>query len=91
MSLEQVEALSQTQIVLSTKNSNTLESTKTAVDQLNDNVRTLETTANTSQQDACLALEQLSNKMQHLSGLPTAQSELSATCNAILELACAKC
>lgn len=86
MSLERVEALSQTQIVLSTKSSNTLESTKTAVDQLNDNVRALETTANTSQQDACLALEQLSNKMQHLSGLPTAQSELSATCNAILEL-----
>lgn len=75
VSLERVEALSHTQIALSTKSSSTLESTKTAVDQINNNIQTLGTTANTSHQDTCLALEQLGNKVQQLSGLSTTQSE----------------
>ena len=41
----------------------------------------------TSQQQSMLAFEQLSDKVQHMSGSSTGQSEtLNATCNAILEL-----
>lgn len=75
MSLERVEALSHTQIALSTKSSSTLESTKIAVDQVDNNIQALGTTANASHQDTCLALEQLGNKVQQLSGLSTTQSE----------------
>ena len=41
----------------------------------------------TSQQQSMLAFEQLSDKIQHMSGSSTGQSEtLNATCNTILEL-----
>ena len=87
MSLERVEALSSTQAVLGEKTSSTLERTNTTVNQVNDSVQALELTANTSHKSTSLALEQLNDKMQHLAGLSTGQSEtLNATCNAILEL-----
>ena len=87
VTLERVEALSNTQAVLSEKTSSTLESPNTTVNQVNDAVQALEMTATTSHQSTSLALEQLNDKMQYLSGLSTGQSEtLNATCNAILEL-----
>lgn len=87
MSLKRVEALSNTQAVLSEKTSSTLERTNTTVNQVNDSVQALELTASTSHQSTLLALAQLNDRMQDLSGLSTGQSEtLNATCNAILEL-----
>ena len=87
MSIESLEALANTHVVLSAKNLSTLETTNAAVNQINDSVQAFGTTANASHQSTLLSLEQLGDKMQHLSGLSIAQSEnLNATCNAILEL-----
>ena len=87
MSLEQIEALSRTHLVLSTKNASTLARTNTVTNQVSDSIQALGTIANASHQCTLLSLEQLSDKMQYLSGLSTGQSEtLNATCNAILEL-----
>ena len=87
MSLEKIEALSRTHLVLSTKNASTLERTDTVVNQVSDSIQALGTIANASHRSTLLSLEQLSDKMQYLSGLSTGQSEtLNATCNAILEL-----
>ena len=87
MGLKRIEALSNTQAVLSEKTSSTLERTNITVNQVNDSVQALEMTASTSHQSTLLALAQLNDRMQDLSGLSTGQSEtLNATCNAILEL-----
>lgn len=87
MSLERVEALSNTQLVLSTKNASTLETTGAVVNQVCDSIQALGTIANASHQSTSVSMEQLSNKVEHLAGLSIGQSEtLNATCNAILEL-----
>ena len=87
MSLDKIEALSRTHLVLSRKNASTLERTDTVVNQVSDSIQALGTIANASHQSTLLSLEQLSDKMQYLSGMSSGQSEtLNATCNAILEL-----
>ena len=87
LSLERIEASSSTQAVLSEKSSGIQERTNTAVNQVHDSVQALGMAAITSQQKNMLAFEQLSDKIQHMSGSSTGQSEnLNATCNAILEL-----
>ena len=87
LSLERIEASSSTQAVLSEKSSGIQERTNTAVNQVHDSVQALGMAAITSQQQNMLAFEQLSDKLQHISGSSTGQSEtLNTTCNAILEL-----
>ena len=87
LSLERIEALSSTQVVLSEKSSGIQERTNAAVNQVHDSVQALGMAAITTQQQSMLAFEQLSDKIQHMSGSSTGQSEtVSATCNAILEL-----
>lgn len=87
LSLERIEALSSTQAILSEKSSGIQERTNAAVNQVHDSVQALGIAAITSQQQSMLAFEQLSDKIQHMSGLSTGQSEiLNATCNAILGL-----
>ena len=87
MSLDKIEALSRTHLIQSTKNTSTLERTDTVMNQVSDSIQALGTTANASHQSTMQSLEQLSDKMQDLSGLSTGQSEtINATCNAILEL-----
>ena len=87
LSLERIEASSSTQAVLSEKSSGIQERTNTAVNQVHDSVQALGMAAITSQQQNMLAFEQLSDKLQHISGSTTGQSEtLNTTCNAILEL-----
>lgn len=87
MSLDKIEALSRTHLVLSTKNAGTLERTDTVMHQVSDSIQALGTIADASHQSTILSLEQLSDQMQYLSGCSTGQSEtINATCNAILEL-----
>ena len=87
MSLERVEALLKKHVVLSTKDSSNLERTKASVNHVNNSVQAFGMIANASHQSTLLSLEQLNEKMQHLTSLSTGQSEtLNATCSAILEL-----
>ena len=87
MSFHKIEALSRTHLIQSKKNTSTLERTDTVMNQVSDSIQALGTTANASHQSTILSLEQLSDRMQYLSGLSTGQSEtINATCNAILEL-----
>ena len=87
MTLDKIEALSRTHLIQSTKNTSTLERTDKVMNQVSDSIQVLGTVANASHQSTILSLEQLSEKMQYLSGLSTGQSEtMNATCNAILEL-----
>lgn len=87
LSLERIEALSSTQAVQSEKSSSIQERTNTAVNKVHDSVQALGIATMTSQQQSMLAFEQLSDKIQHVSGSSTGQSEtLNATCSAILEL-----
>lgn len=87
LSLERIEALSSTQAIQSEKSSSIQERTNAAVNKVHDSVQALGMAAMTSQQQSVLAFEQLSDKIQHMSGSSTGQSEtLNATCNAILEL-----
>ena len=87
MSLDRIEMLSRTHLIQSTNNTSTLEKTDTVMNQVSDSIQALGTIANASHQSTILSLEQLSDKMQYLSGLSTGQSEtINATCNAILEL-----
>ena len=87
LSLERIEALSSTQVVQSEKSSSIQERTNAAVNKVHDSVQALGVAAMTSQQQSMLAFEQLSDKIQHMSGSSTGQSEtLNATCNTILEL-----
>ena len=87
MSLDKIETLSRTHLIQSTKNTSTLERTDTVMNQVSDSIQALGTVANASHQSTILSLEQLSDKMQYLSGLSTGQSEtINVTCNAILEL-----
>ena len=86
-SLDKIEALSRTHLIQSTKNTSTLERTNTVMNQVSDSINALGTTVSASHQSTIFSLEQLSDKMEHLSGLSTGQSEtVNATCNAILEL-----
>ena len=87
LSLERIEASSSTQAVLSEKSSGIQERTNEAVNQVHDSIQALGMAAIKSQQQNMLAFEQLGDKLQHISGSSTGQSEtLNTTCNAILEL-----
>ena len=87
LSLERIEAGSSAQAVLSEKSLGIQERTNAAVNRVHGSVQALGMAAITSQQQSMLAFEQLGDKIHHMSGSSTGQSEsLNATCNAILEL-----
>ena len=71
MSLDKIETLSRTHLIQSTNNTSTLERTDTVMNQVSDSIQALGTVANASHQSTILSLEQLSDKMQYLSGLST--------------------
>ena len=69
--------------MITERNSDTLQGTGATLNQVNDNVRALDA----SHQTILQAVEQLSDIVQHDSGLSLAQSKtLNATCSKILEL-----
>ena len=82
-SLERVEKLSNTQVVLSTSNSDTLERAIVAVGQVRDSVQGIGAASQASDQRSTEALRMLGDKMEDIASLSTEQSN---TLEAIFEL-----